>query len=347
MAKFQIIQPLPQATIIHHIDKDGVLWGTNWRMIIRKPNGRFEYVARFPFAFPRDLFGFLRPSARAFRADKCNLYRNRLGRLLGIRAGWVYRIEGGKITRLFQINGDCALHGSICEDPEGNMFFGEYFMNPERRPVRVWRVNADLQSWQLAANLEGVRHVHGIYPDPYHQDAFWVTVGDYAGECFLLRTADGFKSFEKFGDGSQNWRAVRLFFTKSHICWLTDSHIEQNTACRMDRQTSQLEIGQPIDASAWYGCQTKEGDFLAFTTIERGPAIQTDTSAVLASRDAFHWEKVYRFKKDGWKPVQVFKYGVISCPSGEMSSEAVYLSGEGLIGLDGISVKARLNWNGD
>ena len=115
----------------------------------------------------------------------------------------------------------------------------------------------------------------------------------------------------------------------------------------MDRETGLLEVGQPIDASAWYGCQTKEGDFLAFTTIERGPAIQTDTSAVLASRDAFHWEKVYRFKKDGWKPVQVFKYGVISCPSGEMSSEAVYLNGEGLISLDGISVKARLNWDGD
>jgi len=181
MPDFQIIQTLPQATIIHHIDKHGVLWGTNWRMIIRKPNGRWESVARFPFTFPRDLFGFLRPSARAFRADKCNLYQNRLGHLLGIRAGWVYRIESGKVIRLFQINGDCALHGSICEDPDGNMFFGEYFMNPERRPVRVWRVNADLQSWQLAANMEGIRHVHGVYPDPFHQGAFWVTVVDYSG----------------------------------------------------------------------------------------------------------------------------------------------------------------------
>jgi hypothetical protein len=219
-------------------------------------------------------------------------------------------------------------------------------MNPDRKPVRIWRVSKDLDTWQLAADLEGVRHVHGVYLDPYEQNTFWVTVGDFAGECYFLRTKDGFKTIERIGDGSQVWRAVRIFFTEHHICWLTDSHIEQNTACRMDRKSRELEIGQKINASSWYGCRTKEGLFLAFTTIERGPAIQTDRSSVLASRDAFHWETVFEFKKDSWKPVQLFKYGVISCPSGEMSSEEVFLSGEGLIGLDGVSVKARITWEG-
>ena len=217
MANFEIIEHLPQATIIHHVNTNGVLWGTNWRMIIRKPNGRWEFFARFPFAFPRDLFGIFRPTARAFRADKCNLYLNKNGNLLGIRAGWVYRIEKGLAVRLFKINGDSVLHGSICEDADGNIYFGEYFMNSERQPVRIWRVNADLNSWQLAANLEGVRHVHGIDPDPFQSGVFWVTVGDFAGECFLMRTTDRFRTFERFGDGGQNWRAVVLFFTEDHI----------------------------------------------------------------------------------------------------------------------------------
>jgi hypothetical protein len=344
MADFKIIERIPQATIIHHVNTDRVLWGTNWRMIFRKPNGRWEFFARFPFAFPRDLFGFFRLSARVFRADKCNLYLNRYGNLLGIRAGWVYRIEKGLAIRLFKINGDCVLHGSLCEDEEGNIYFGEYFMNPERKPVRIWRVKNDLNSWQLAANLEGIRHVHGVYPDPYVQNVFWVTVGDFSGECYFLRTSDGFKSFKRFGDGSQVWRAVRLFFTEQSICWLTDSHIEQNTACRMDRGNGELEIGQNIDASSWYGCRTKEGQYLAFTTIERGSAIQTDMSSVMVSRDAFHWKKVFEFKKDPWKPLQLFKYGVISCPSGEMSNESIYMSGEGLVGLDGVSIMARVTW---
>jgi hypothetical protein len=346
MADFEIIERIPQATIIHHVDTDGSLWVTHRRKVIRSSDEGWSRISQFPFSFPRDLFGFFRPTARAFRSDKCNLYRNSQGMLLGIRAGWVFRIVEGRISRLFPINGDCVLHGSLCEDAEGNIYFGEYFMNPERRPVRIWRVNKDLNSWQLSANLEGIRHVHGVYPDPFVKSVFWVTVGDFKGECYFLRTSDGFKTFERFGDGSQVWRAVRLFFTEHYICWLTDSHIEQNTACRMDRHSGALEVGQKIDASSWYGSQTKEGQYLAFTTIERGPAIQTDTSSVLASRDAFHWEKIHGFKKDSWKPVQLFKYGVVSCPSGEMSNESFYLSGEGLVGLDGVSIKARVKWEG-
>lgn len=342
MTQFKIIERIPNATIIHHLDNEGRVWATHGREIIYRNHADWVKLAKFPFSLPRDLFSFFRPAARVFRSDKCNLFVNLPGNILGIRAGSIYAIQAGKMSKLFEINGDCVLNASICEDKAGNIYFGEYFMNPERRPVRIWRVNQDLKSWQLAASLENIRHIHGIYPDPYHQAVFWVTVGDFAGECFILKTDDGFKTFQKYGDGSQNWRAVRLFFTENHICWLTDSHIEQNYACRMQRETGRLEKGQPMNASTWYGCLTKEGLFLAFTTIERGPAIQSDESSVLASRDGFHWEKIYGFKKDFWRPVQLFKYGVISCPSGDLSVEEIYLSGEGLVGLDGVSIRATI-----
>ncbi|HUV15339.1 MAG TPA: hypothetical protein VMW28_02100 [Pelolinea sp.] len=338
--QFNIIERIPQATIIHHIDEKGSVWATSDRKIILLKNDQWQEVAQFPRTYPRDIFGFSRPTARAFRSDKCNLYRNHHGHLLGIRDGSVYAIEGGKLRKLFDIQGDCVLHGSLSEDKSGNIYFGEYFMNPERQAVKIWQVDTDLKSWRAAAELEEIRHIHGVYSDPYHSDVFWVTVGDFAGECFILRTDDFFKSFRKFGDGSQIWRAVRVYFTQDYVCWLTDSHIKQNYACRMQRGDGSLEIGQPIDASAWYGCQTKEGFFVAFTTIERGPAIQSDESSVLVSQDGFIWRKISGFRKDFWRPVQIFKYGVISCPSGEMSNESIYLSGEGLVGLDGVSIKA-------
>lgn len=346
MAEFQILETILQATIIHHRDEDGKIWASRGRKIICNEGGKWQTIAKFPFAVPRDLFGFFRPLARVLRSDKCNLFRNQLGNMIGIRNGWVYEIRNGSLKKLLKINGDCVLHGSICEDDLGNIFFGEYFMNPDRIPVRIWRVSADLKKWQPAAELDFVRHVHGIYQDSYHPKTYWVTVGDFESECYLLKTEDNFKTIKKIGDGSQIWRAVRLFFTKNYICWLTDSHVEQNFACRMNRQTRKIEIGQQLDASVWYGCQTKEGAFIAFTTIERGPAIQSDISSVLVSRDGFLWEKVAGFKKDFWRPVQVFKYGVISCPSGEMHNEEIYLSGEGLVGLDGISIRARIDLKG-
>ena len=339
----KIIEKYPRITIIHHQESDGGLWATSKRNILYRKDTGWEQVAEFPRSYPRDLFGFSRPTARAMRADKCNLYVNQKGSVLGIRGGAAYAIENGQARFLFNIHGDSVLHRSICEDEQGNIYFGEYFMNPERIPVRVWQVSPDLSAWKAACELPHIRHVHGVFPDPYDEGVFWITVGDFAGECYLLRTPDGFKTFERFGDGSQVWRAVNLFFTKEHICWVTDSNLELNHAYRMKRRDASLEQGQEIDCSAWYGCTTVEDLHITFTTVERGPAILSNESSLLVSEDAFHWQKVYGFKKDFWRPVKVFKYGVISCPSGKLSARAFYISGEGLVGLDGASMKVEIS----
>lgn len=346
MTSFQILEHYPKLTIFHHIEPDGTLWATAKRAILRQqPGGAWERVARFPFVAPRDYFTVPRPAARVLRADKCNLYVNGQGRALGIRAATVYALAAGEPPQpLFAIQGDCVLHGSICEDDEGWIYFGEYFMNPERQPVKVWRVAPDLARWEAAHQFPAgsVRHVHGVYRDPWDAAALWLAVGDYAGECFFFRTRDRFATLERFGDGSQAWRAVHLFFTPEDVCWLTDSQLETNHAYRMSRASGAVEQGQPLDAPAWYGAMTADGLYVTFTTVERGPAVQTGFSSVLVSRDAYHWETVYRYKKDFWRPRPVFKYGVVSVPSGVMRSNALYLSGEGLVGLDGRSVKVSI-----
>jgi len=287
--------------------------------------------------------------ARASRADKCNLYVNSQGRMLGIRAHTVYSIGPGQsLTRLLEIEGDCVLHRGISEDTEGWSYFGEYFRNPHRAAVRIWRISPDLGTPEAAHEFPpgSIRHVHCVLRDPFDAEALWVTVGDYAGECYLLRTRDRFRSVQSFGDGTQTWRAVVLFFTPEHVCWLTDSHLDQNHACRMDRRSGRLEIGDDVPCSSWYGLTTTDGLHIAFTTVERGPAIQRNESLVLVSHDAFHWEEVGSFHKDAWFPRRLFKFGVVSCPSGAMASEGVYISGEGLVGLDGISLRLGIDRTG-
>lgn len=279
------------------------------------------------------------------RSDKCNVVVNSNGKVLGIRGGVVYALEQAKPARpLFSIQGDCVLHRSMSEDSQGWTTFGEYFMNPQRQPVRIWRVSPGLDHWEVAHEFKAstVRHVHGVYPDPFEKDSYWVTVGDFEGECHLLCTKDRFETFTSYGDGSQDYRAVNLFFTPEAVAWLTDSHLKLNHAFRLSRKTGRVEMGQALDGSVWYGCPTREKIFLAFTTVERGPAILSKESSVLVSEDAFHWEKISSFQKDFYRPLQLFKYGVISCPSGEMSIHEIYLSGEGLVGLDGCSLKVTL-----
>jgi hypothetical protein len=334
-------------TILHHYESDGSLWGTSGRKILRRnPLGEWKKISRFPFAKPRDYFGFSRISTRAMRADKCNIYVNREGSILGIRAGQVFAIDNGNSPqKLFEIQGDAVLHGGICEDENGDIYFGEYFMNPDRNPVRIWRVSADLAHWEVAYTFSEntIRHVHGIYVDPFESETLWITTGDDEGECYLFKTQDRFKHVTRYGDGSQNYRAVRLFFTKDYITWATDSHVEQNYACRIARDSDILEIGQALDGSAWYGTMTRDGLYITCTTVEPGPAIQSNRSRILVSRDGFSWQEIHSFKKDFWRPMKVFKYGVISLPSGEMRSREVYISGEGLVGLDGKSMQLRIN----
>lgn len=343
--QLEITQRWPHITILHHVQPDGTLWGTAGRMILRRPLDRdWEKVGQFPFIAQRDLLAVARPLARALRADKANLYVNRLGNILGIRSSTAYAITNRSIAPIFSIQGDSVLHGGLCEDANGAIYFGEYFMNPSRGPVRIWRVAPDLTSGEVAYTFPAgqIRHIHGIYPDPYDPGSMWVASGDYQGENYLWRTQDGFSTLERYGDGEQIWRAVRLFFTPDHICWLTDSQLETNHACRMNRRDGQLEIGDSLGAPAWYGATTNDGWHLAFTTVEPGPAVTRGDSALLASRDAFTWKEITSWDKDAWRPMKVFKYGVISCPSGSMSSQALYLSGEGLRGLDGASLQARL-----
>lgn len=346
--RLKAVERIPSISILHHVQPDGVMWGSRGRSILKgESGGEWELVARMPFAFPRDLFGFTRPGARATRADKCNLYINRTGKVMAIRAGQVYRLNAAsKLEPLFTIQGDCVLHGGICEDAEGWTYFGEYFMNPARESVVIWRLSPDMQEWSPAHRFErgSIRHVHGVYRDPYDPDSLWVTAGDKDGECFFYFTKDRFESVERVGDGSQLWRAVRLFFTPEHICWLTDSQLEQNVSCRMERRTGELELGQALEAPAWYGAHTLEGLFVAFTTVEPGPAVKRNDAAVLVSEDGFEWREVHQFEKDFWKPMKLFKYGVISCPSGSVNAGALPISGEGLIGLDGESALLQLDW---
>jgi hypothetical protein len=345
----KILHTFPQIGIVHHIDNDNTIFGTKNRNIYKYYGNKISMISRFPRTYPRDFFTFSRILARAARADKSNIYVNTNQKMIGIRGGVVYAIDENAGPRpLFTIQGDCVLHRGICEDKEGWSYFGEYFINPQRTSVYIYRIEPDLKSWEVAYKFAPgkIRHVHNIFSDPYDKNLLWVTVGDYENECYILKTDDRFKTVRYFGNGEQIWRAVTLYFTESHICWITDSHLEQNYAYRMNRRTGKIERGQKFACSSWYGCTTKQGVHVAFTTVESGSGIQGNESSIYVSEDAYNWQEIFSFKKDRYRPYSIFKNGVISCPSGSPDLENFYISGEGLIGLDGLTLCTRIYKSG-
>lgn len=286
---------------------------------------------------------------RLLRLDKCNLWPARSGRVLGIRGGQVLRFETDPMrppVPLFEIKGDCLMNRAFAEDSDGNIYFGEYFMNPGRVPVRLWRIDAELERWSPVYRFEDprIRHVHAVHADPFAPGRLWVTMGDFAGECFLGYSDDRFETVHFMGDGSQLWRSVGLLFKRDEIGWLTDTHIEQNHVVTLARDSTEPRIHADRDASSWYAAETTDGLFLATTTVEPGPGIQTDKARLLASRDAIEWTAVAEFQKDRF-PMRGFGFGSLSLPAGQLSSDGFWLSGEGLIGLDGRSVLCKIEWD--
>jgi hypothetical protein len=162
-------------------------------------------------------------------------------------------------------------------------------------------------------------------------------MGDFEGECFLAYTDDRFAKVEFIGDGSQIWRAVGLLFTEREVVWLTDTHVDQNHVVSLPRNQDRPVICGNRDASTWYMATTTDGISLATTTVEPGPGIQTDKVRLLASEDNLKWVPVATFRKD-WYPMLGFGFGSLSLPAGELDDRGFWLSGEGVVGLDGRSI---------
>lgn len=329
---------------VQHMDERGT-WATRGREILFRSTEDTDWrrIARFPRALPQDLAGPSRLVARVLRLERGNVYPTRDGRLFGLRGGSAYRFDGEVPTLLFRIRGDCVMNRAIAETPDGELYFGEYFMNPSRVPVRIFRVSPDLAHFEVAAELPSprVRHVHAIHVDRFVPGRLWLTSGDLDGESFIGASDDGFRTIEWLGDGTQVWRAVGLIFQQERICWMTDTHLVQNRIVSMDRASGRLSFHGERDASSWYQAEASDGVYLATSCVEPGPGIQTRHCRLMASTNATDWTTLVRYEKDAL-PFRLFGFGFLSLPSGRFSSRDFWVSGGGLVGLNDASRPCRI-----
>lgn len=289
-----------------------------------------------PFEYPRDLCFGIRMCERLLRADKCLMVPHS-GSVVIIRGGKVYRwVKGLEVVGNLQ--GDCPLHRSSAEGASGALYFGEYFMNPSRVPVRIHRLRPGGATTEIAYEFAAgkIRHVHGVHRDPFHANRLWVTVGDESGECYLYWSDDEFATIDRIGDGSQLWRAVGLMFSEDAVIWGTDSPHQTNHFVSMDRLSGEIRIGQQVGGTIWYAGRTSDGLYFAGSSVEKGPGVTTNRANIYVSRDGIKWESKAAFVKDSL-PMPAFKWGTISFPSGSFSSRQIWISGEALRGLDGKS----------
>ena len=312
---------------------------------------RFEavldgWVHRFslPQSFAKSFLSPFRLCRRAFRLDKSNAVLNAKGDgivLLHQGGIYFYNLADKNIQRTGKLRqGRNVLHCGVAVTKWG-IYFGEYGRNTARHPVPVHCSRDDGRSWEVVHEFSAIRHIHGVYSDPY-SDRLWITTGDFAGECYLVSTNEDFTDVVIYGDGSQAWRSVTLFFQPDRIVWAMDSQLETSYLYIFERKTAELIRHRPFPGPVWYGKQLADGWTLLQTTVEVGAGVKSDFSHVFASRDLIEWQEVGRFRKDCW-PKRYFKSGVISFADGHQISDDFVLFGEALKGLDGCAYLTTLD----
>lgn len=345
MKKLEIIEEI-SGEIAHHYEPDSetvivskanVVWG--------KIDGR-DFKVSLPISFFDGLLSTLRILRRLSRRDKSNVVLNadRSG-LIIVYLGKVffYDLQMRELKFCVQLR-TCRnlLHQSIYIGQHG-ILFGEYGANEKREAVPIWRSDDGGRGWSVDFEFPAgsIKHVHGIYEDPYSSD-LWVSTGDRNGECGVYRIIEGsFQNIQKYGDGSQLWRPVSFWFLHDKILWGMDSNIEQNFINMINRDGTGFKQILAVSGPVWYNKCFSDGSTVLQTTVEIGDGSKCRGAEILYSEDSEKWQKLALYQKDWW-PMRLFKFGVIGFADGPQSSSDFLFFGEALKGCDGKIFRARI-----
>ncbi len=213
-----------------------------------------------------------------------------------------------RITR-----GTRPLH--ITAIPVGNVFWGEYFDNASREEVHIYASTDGGVKWDVAYTFPkgAIRHVHNIVHDPWGE-CLWLLTGDYGDECRIVRASCDFRKVDVVLQGNQQARAVALVPTESGLYFSSDTPLEENSICHLDRQGTLSRLG-PLSSSSIYGCRVGRDVF--FSTMVEPSVKNTDPCVrIYNGRNGRDWRPILAWQKDRW-PMRFFQYGNAFLPDGE------------------------------
>ena len=246
---------------------------------------------------------------------------------------YIVDATGQVINRFEGFRGNKPAQFGICEDDEGNIFFGEYTINlANDHPTSLYRSTDGGKTFTEIYRFDSkeVRHIHFVQWDKYAK-CLWMGTGDKDFECLLMRSLDHGETWERVGGGTQQWRAIGVVFTEEYIYWGTDagSVPDQNYIVRMKRADNTLEIISKLDGPCHGIAANNKGEVYICAGVEGGEN-ETDRYARLYRFKAGELEELLKMKKDGFP--MILQYGVIHFPHGLENGNKVVFTGFGLVG---------------
>lgn len=241
----------------------------------------------------------------------------------------------GKVVNTFTgYQGNKPGHQGICVTSDGTIFFAEYLLNPNRdHVIRLYRSSDNGRSFHVIKEWPkgDIRHLHFVKWDSY-EECLWVGTGDYGEdnkENRLYRSGDNGNTWELIGEGSQDWRAIGICFTKDALLWGTDAGSCPDTVhlVKMDRKNKHLEMLEDLEGPC-HGCATYKDGRVFFSTGVEGGENEKDKYARLKLFEKGKTQEICRFKKDIFP--YVLQIGALRFPLGTENCNKVVFTAMGL-----------------
>lgn len=308
---------------VHLRQRDGTLLMSRGAQLYRSGDqgASWQRYLTLPRSVEERLKGVSELSRRLFRQHMSHVAETEGG--LVIIAGrriFAYRIIDDRPT-LAAITPLVGSRPLVLCDAGQWLYYGEYRDNPERSPVRIFGSDDGGVAWSAIHTFEAVRHIHGVFKDPY-TGALWVTTGDDDAEAAIWVSDDNLGICRRVVSGSQQTRAIALLFREDAVYFGTDTPREQNFICRLDRASGSVTALQKVEGSVFHGCTTNQGMFFS-TACEPSPANPARHVSVWGSRNGQVWHQLAVFPKDIWH-LRLFQYGQIFFARGQESSDDLW-----------------------
>jgi hypothetical protein len=166
------------------------------RARIQNSTTNWETAGIYRPSSSRSLTSSVRLTSRLRRDGFHALAVLRSGHVIGAVPHAIVTLEPGKKefrTSHHVLRGTRPLHFAVA--PDDNVFWGEYFDNPQRDEVHIYASTDRGGHWDVAYTFAkgAIRHVHNIVYDEF-ENCFWVITRNKDSENRILTTSCDFRN---------------------------------------------------------------------------------------------------------------------------------------------------------
>jgi hypothetical protein len=343
MGVMEGLSEIRKGTTIHKVEGEAIYASRGYEIICSRDGGKnwnVDGVARVPW-WRRNLDS-IALFRRVSRGGVAYVLPQKDGGRLCVLAGMIARAETGssEYRCVFRFSkGSRPLN--LCQDENGSIYWGEYFLNLRRtEPVRIFGSRDGGKSWDVVWTFSKgtICHVHQVVHDP-HDHSILVSTGDRDHEVAILKSTDGFHTLKPLAQGNQRYRTTSLIPLPGYILYGTDNPGGENHIMALDRQTGLAKELQEVPGPVLYG--SRVGNHTVFATMVE----KQYHEASLWCGNGSGFKMVGHFKATKWnRPVrELIGYPKLILPDGKGQWPYLYFTPVGTGMYDGNLIRMDLS----